>query len=121
MHAKRNGQSWITSLQASASVGSESERSLSEGAANSYQDSIKAQYQSGEAKRADNGVEAFDEQQHQHQQEQLHKLLQDEQVHHIACTINFACQVLKHICLCLLSDCMLSNFVDAGCCSHCSG
>lgn len=73
----------VTSLQASASVGLESERSVPEGAANSYQDSIKAQYQSGEAAGAENGIEAFDEQQHQHQQEQLRMLLQDEQVHYI--------------------------------------
>ncbi|DBA76795.1 TPA: hypothetical protein ACH3X2_008818 [Trebouxia sp. C0005] len=66
--------------KASASVGLESERSVPEGAANSYQDSIKAQYQSGEAAGAENGIEAFDEQQHQHQQEQLRMLLQDEQV-----------------------------------------
>ena len=107
----------MTSLQASASTGLESEGSVSGGAANSYQDSIKAQYQSGEARRADNGIEAFDEQQHQHQQEQLRKLLQDEQVHHIACRTNSACQVLIHMCLCLLSDCVLSIFVHAGCCS----
>ena len=68
-------------LQASANQGSDSETSFHDRPASSYEDSIKAQYQSGEptgyVSKPEDSNEAFNE---QYQQEQLNHLLQDEQV-----------------------------------------
>ena len=68
-------------LQASANQGSDSETSFHDRPASSYEDSIKAQYQSGEptgyVSKPEDSNEVSDE---QHQQEQLNHLLQDEQV-----------------------------------------
>lgn len=62
-------------MQAAANQGSDSERSSRDGPATSYQDSIKAQYKTGEAGRFEESSEALNDHQEQH-----NRLVQDEQV-----------------------------------------